>query len=177
MAIFAGLGAIVPIMAALMMDPAKILMRQNMLLGAAALLGIGAGPLLGISSLPAILMALGGTGAIFAGFSLAALKAPSGTYLKFGGLMMGALLVLVLAGLLSWVGPMLGLPAALLAGMHSFNVYGGLLIMSLFVAYDTQSMIDRAASGETDHVSDAVNVFLDVWNIFIRLLMSTSMLC
>jgi FtsH-binding integral membrane protein len=173
LAMVMGLGALAPLLGALMMNPAKVLLRQNLLIGAAAMMGIGAGPLLGAVGMPAILMALGGTGAIFAGFSLAALKAPSGSYLKFGGVMMGGVLVILAAALLSMFGGALGIPASILAGLSSLNLYGGLLLMSLFVAYDTQSMIDRAASGDSDHVSDAVNMFIDVWGIFIRLLAST----
>jgi FtsH-binding integral membrane protein len=51
------------------------------------------------------------------------------------------------------------------------NLYLGLGLFSVFVAYDTQRMIDKAAQGEEDHVSDALNMFLNLFNIFIRLLM------
>jgi FtsH-binding integral membrane protein len=173
LAMAAGLGALVPLLGVIFTDPSKVLLRQNLLLGAAAMMGIGIGPMLGVVGMPAILMALGGTGAIFAGFSLAALKAPSGSYLKFGGVMLGGLLVILAAALLSAFGGALGIPAGVLAGLHSLNLYGGLLLMSLFVAYDTQSMIDRASQGNIDHVSDALNMFVDVWGIFVRLLAST----
>lgn len=169
-AMASGFGALVPLIWALVADRSKVLLRQNLLLGAAALMGVGAAPLMGVAGLPAFLMALGGTGAIFAGFSLAALKAPSGSYLKFGGLLTAGALVILVAALLSMFGGALGIPAGVLAGLYNINLYGGLLILSLFIAYDTQSMIDRAAAGETDHVTDAINMFINVWGIFIRLL-------
>ena len=173
LAMASGLLALAPLFGALLMDRSKVLMRQNLLLGAAVMMGVGIGPILGVVSLPTILLALGGTGAIFAGFSLAALKAPSGTYLKFGGMMMGGALVILLSILVTMFGGLIGIPASIIAAASSINLYGGLLLLSLFVAYDTQAMIDRAAAGETDHVSDAVNMFIDVWGIFVRLLAST----
>lgn len=172
-AMFASIGAIVPLIATIFMSREKVLLRQNMFLGAAALMGVGLGPILGAVALPSILLALGGTGAIMAGFSLAALKAPSGSYLKFGGILMGLVFALLGAGLLALVGPMIGVPASILAGLQSFSLYGGLAIFSAFIAYDTQQMIDRAAAGDTDHVSDALNLFIDVWGVFVRLLYST----
>lgn len=170
LAMLSSLGALGTMIYTIFADRSKVLLRQNLLLGTAALIGMGAAPLLGIASIPSILMALGGTGAIFAGFSLAALKAPSGTYLKFGGMMTGAVLVLLAATLVYMLGPLIGLSAAMMSGLYNLNIYGGLVLMSLFVAFDTQQMIDRAASGDTDHVSDALNMFIDIWGIFIRLL-------
>lgn len=172
-ALACGLGALVPMLGTFFMSKEKVLLRQNLFLAAAALMGIGAGPLFAAVSISTILLALGGTGAIFAGFTLAALKAPSASYVKFGGVALGAIIVLCLAGLLSVFGGALGIPASALAALSSFNLYGGLAIFSLFIAFDTQLMIDRAAAGETDHVSDALSLFIDVWGIFIRLLRST----
>lgn len=172
-AMFASIGAIVPLIATIMLNPAKVMLRQNLFLGAAALMGVGLGPILSAVALPTILLALGGTGAIMAGFSLAALKAPSASYLKATGVMTGLIFALLGAMILGLLGPMIGIPASILAGLKSFSLYGGLAIFSAFIAYDTQQMIDRAASGDTDHVSDALNLFIDVWGVFVRLLYST----
>lgn len=167
------LGSIVPMLATIFMSREKVVMRQNLFLGAAAMMGIGLGPILAAAAMPTILLALGGTGAIMAGFSLAALKAPSSSYLKFRGLMLGAIFALLGAALLGLVGPALGVPASILAGLKSFSLYGGLAIFGAFIAFDTQQMIDRAAAGDTDHVSDALNLFIDIWGVFVRLLAST----
>jgi len=69
-------------------------------------------PLLAVVSPATIVMALAGTAAIFAGFSLAALRAKNKTFLMMGGVLFGGLLICVLAGLVSVFGPMIGIPAA-----------------------------------------------------------------
>jgi FtsH-binding integral membrane protein len=52
---------------------------------------------------------------------------------------------------------------------HSLILYGGLALFSMFIAVDTQAMIERARCGAGDHVQDAVQMFLNVINIFVRI--------
>ncbi|EQC40481.1 hypothetical protein SDRG_02373 [Saprolegnia diclina VS20] len=50
------------------------------------------------------------------------------------------------------------------------SLYAGLLLFSLFIIVDTQLMIERAICGEDDFVWHALDLFLDVINIFVRIL-------
>ncbi len=50
-------------------------------------------------------------------------------------------------------------------------LYGGLVLFSLFVAVDTQVIIERALRGDSDSVHSALDLFLDALNIFIRIML------
>lgn len=166
----AGIAALGTVLGLVFMKNASIVTRQNLLLGTGALLGLSVAPMAMIS-LPTTFMALAGTGAIFSGFTLAALKAKNGTFLKMGGLLMGGLLIVLLAGFGSILLPMFGFAnAAVIAALTNVNLYLGLGLFSIFVAFDTQNMIENARHGNHDHVSDALGLFLDAFNIFVRLL-------
>nr|CCC95200.1 unnamed protein product [Trypanosoma congolense IL3000] len=52
---------------------------------------------------------------------------------------------------------------------HSIILYGGLALFSLMVSVDTQAMIERARCGAGDVVQDAMQMFLNVVNIFVRI--------
>jgi uncharacterized membrane protein len=68
----------------------------------------------------------------------------------------------------------------------NISTFGGLGLFSLFLAYDTQAMIQRAQLGQADVIDDSINIFLgmnvcrccfvhlqllfsDLYNIFIRM--------
>jgi FtsH-binding integral membrane protein len=53
-------------------------------------------------------------------------------------------------------------------------LYGGLVIFSLFVAVDTQVIIERALRGDSDSVHSALDLFLDALNIFVRIMIILS---
>lgn len=168
-----GIGSLVPMIGLMFVNKENIMLRQNLLFVGAAMMGIGIAPILSIVSLPTLMLALGGTAAIFAGFSLAALRSKSTSFLKFGGVLYGSIFVLIASQLLLMFGPALGISASVLAPLHSLYLYGGLGLFSILIAYDTQNMIARAAAGETDHISDALSIFLDIFGVFRHLLMST----
>lgn len=148
----------------------KVFLRQNLLWGTGVLLGLSMAPLVSVSALSTLIMAATGTTAIFAGFSLAALKAKSTTFLQLGGIMFAALLGLLGISLVTLVGPFFGMSAAFAATLHSVNLYFGLGLFSLYIAYDTQRMIANASMGNTDHVTDALSMFLNIYQVFVRLL-------
>jgi FtsH-binding integral membrane protein len=75
------------------------MLRQNLLFGFGFLEGLAIAPMLALASPATITLALAGTGAIFAGFSLAALRAKSRTFLALGGPLMGGVLLLVRASI------------------------------------------------------------------------------
>lgn len=101
------------------------------------------------------------TGAIFVGFSAAAFLSPRASLIKFQGPMFGMLLGMVAISFLNMFYPT--------AFAHSLILYGGLALFSAFIAVDTQAMIERARCGYGNHVQDAVQMFMNVLNIFIRI--------
>jgi len=114
-----------------------------------------------------VLLAAVGTVAVFAAFTAVALYAPRGrNTLLLGGILgsgLSALLVLSLANL--FIGSSTLLTAQL---------WAGLVLFSGFVAFDTQLIIMRAESGFRDEISAAIDLFIDVVAIFVRLLIILS---
>jgi len=134
-------------------------------------MGIGIAPLVAASAPGVVFAAALGTSAIFGGFTLAALKARRKQMLMLGGVLMGGLLVVFCCGLAGLILPLLGVTnPAILGALYNINLYLGLGVFSLFIAYDTQNMIEMYKAGNDDHVSPALNLFLNIINIFIRLL-------
>jgi len=128
-------------------------------------------PLVAASAPGVVFAAALGTSAIFGGFSLAALKAKRSTFLKFGGPLLGGLFMLVGCSIASLLLPLVGVTSpAILGALFNVNLYGGLILFSIFISYDTQRMIEDYRAGNRDHVSPALNMFLNIINIFIRLL-------
>jgi FtsH-binding integral membrane protein len=73
----------------------RVGLRQGLLYGTGLLMGASIAPLLSVVSPGTIVMAFAGTAAIFAGFSVAALRAKSDTFIKLGGPLLGGLFLLV----------------------------------------------------------------------------------
>jgi hypothetical protein len=57
----------------------------------------------------------------------------------------------------------------LTAGLRSVNMFGGLAVMSGFLAFDSARLRQQAGRPDFDPVGHATEIMLDVWNIFIRL--------
>lgn len=167
---FYSIGAIIPIMAVSFSSPSAGPWRMAALQTSAVMMGLGMAPFIGMIAAvnPAIVAtALGGTGAIFGGFTLMALKARRRSALMLGGPLLGGMLGIMVLQLAPFVFDMS--PGALKA-LHSVYTYGGLGLFSLFIAYDTQRMIENARAGQKDVVGDALNMFLNLRGVFVMLL-------
>lgn len=101
------------------------------------------------------------TAAVFGGFSAAAYLSPRASLVAWQGPLFGALIGLVAISLLN-----IFFPSTI---AHSLILYGGLALFSAMVAVDTQAMIERARCGAGDYVQDAMQMFLNVINIFVRI--------
>lgn len=148
--------------------PAKYhLARLSMLYGFGALEGLVLAPLVGATAAvapSAVAGALIGTGAVFTGFTAIALLAKSRSLLTIGGPLFGSLLGLIVLQIAGFFIPSLA-PIA-----HSVSLYGGLGLFSLYISYDTQRMIENARYGQADYVNDSLALFINLVNVFVRLL-------
>eukprot|EP00758_Cryptobia_borreli_P013776 Tbor_TRINITY_DN5866_c1_g1::TRINITY_DN5866_c1_g1_i1::g.7270::m.7270 len=142
--------------------PANPNARVALLLSFAVLEGMALGPLVKATAYSGVLgTALVLTGAVFLGFSASAFLAPRASMLALQGPLLGMLMGMVAISLLNIIYPT--------AFAHSIILYGGLALFSVLVAVDTQAMIERARCGGSDPALDAMGMFLNVINIFVRI--------
>nr|XP_056705756.1 growth hormone-inducible transmembrane protein [Euleptes europaea] len=120
---------------------------------------------------PLIIRAAWYTAGIVGGLSTVAMCAPSEKFLNMGA-PLGVGFGLVLA---SSLGSMFFPPTSIFgAGLHSVAVYGGLVLFSLFLLYDTQKVIKRAETQplygvqKYDPINSCMGIYMDTLNIFIR---------
>ncbi|XP_074519316.1 growth hormone-inducible transmembrane protein isoform X2 [Halichoeres trimaculatus] len=122
---------------------------------------------------PLIMRAALTTAGIVGGLSFTAMCAPSEKFLTMGA-PLGVLFGVVFA---SSIGSML-LPSTSVfaSGLYSISVYGGLLLFSFFLLYDTQKVIKRAETHPTygvqkyDPINACMGIYVDTLNIFVRLM-------
>ncbi|KAJ9577860.1 hypothetical protein L9F63_025276, partial [Diploptera punctata] len=130
---------------------------------------MGMGPLLEtvIDFEPSIVMtALIGTIVVFGSFSLCAMFAERGQFLYLGGTLMSLLSTMLILSL-----------ANILFGsylLYQVHLYLGLLLMSGFVLYDTQLIIEKRRSGDKDFITHSIDLFIDFVGIFRRLVIILS---
>ncbi|XP_074089124.1 growth hormone-inducible transmembrane protein [Macrotis lagotis] len=120
---------------------------------------------------PLILRALWYTAGIVGGLSTVAMCAPSEKFLNMGaplGVGLGVVFV-------SSLGSMFLPPTtALGAGLYSVAMYGGLVLFSMFLLYDTQKVIKRAeimpmyGTERYDPINSMMGIYMDTLNIFMR---------
>ena len=125
------------------------------------LLGLGLGPMLSyyLAVNPSIVVvAMGGTGAIFLGLSGYALTTRK-DFSFLGGFIFVGILVMLGAALLNIF---LGIPAVALAISA-----GVIMLMSGFILYQTSALIH---GGETNYISATAGLFISILNIFTSLL-------
>ncbi len=129
--------------------------------GVTGLLGFGLGPMISyyLSVNPSIVMvAMGGTGAIFLGLSGYALTTRK-DFSFLGGFLFVGLLVAIGAMFLNLF---LGIPALALAVSAAV-----IMIMSGLILYQTSALIN---GGETNYIAATAGLFLSILNIFTSLL-------
>lgn len=112
------------------------------------------------------------TAGIVGGLSTIAVCAPSEKFLTMGApLAMG--LGVVFAS--SLAGMFLPPTTVIGAGLASISLYGGLLLFSGFLLYDTQKIVKRAENTplyggyQFDPINNAISIYMDTLNIFIRI--------
>lgn len=111
-----------------------------------------------------ITTALVSTLGIFVSFSLAALYSDKRQTMYLGGLLSSGLSILFALSLFSLI---FGIRSEIL---FNINLYAGLAIFMGYIVYDTQIIILKAEQGEKDHYLHALTLFIDLVQIFVRIL-------
>jgi len=112
------------------------------------------------------------TAGIVGGLSTVAVCAPSDKFLYMGGPLAIGLGVVFASSLASLF---LAPTTALGAGLYSLSLYGGLILFSGFLLYDTQRIVHKAenhpyyGAQPFDPVNNAISIYMDTLNIFIRI--------
>lgn len=129
---------------------------------------------------PLIMRAFLYTAGVVGGLSTVAMCAPSEKFLNMAGPLSIGLGVVLVSSLGS-----IFLPPHTVAGasLYSVAVYGGLVIFSLLLLYDTQKIIHQAKTHPKYHdssvrpydpINGAMSIYLDALNIFINIFMTLS---
>lgn len=157
------------LMLALLLTPhsrENIGLRVGYFSGFAFFTGLGLGPLLTFATDldPTIVpTAFFLTGVIFVSFTMNALLTNKRAYLYMGSTLMSLLLVLFGAGFLNLF---IRSPA-----LFSLQLYLGLGLFCAFILFDTQLMIEKRRRGDEDFIWHALDLFLDLIQVFRHLVM------
>jgi FtsH-binding integral membrane protein len=112
---------------------------------------------------PSLVLAAATTSvALFAGFSFAAFRAERRSFLYLGGICFTTLNWMMLASFIN-----IFFKSQIL---WNFQLYGGLMVFSAFVVFDTQLMIEKFAAGDRDFIQHSLELFLDLVSLFVRIL-------
>lgn len=107
------------------------------------------------------------TAGIVGGLSTIAATAPSEKFLSMGGPLavgLGLVFASSVAGMFLPPTTRLGL------GLYSISLYGGLVLFSMFLLYDTQKIVHQAERAPYyDPINNSIHIYLDILNIFIRM--------
>lgn len=123
---------------------------------------------------PLLVRAAWYTAGVVGGLSTVAVCAPSEKFLNMGGVLGAGLGVVFMASIGSAFFPP---TTALGSGLYSLSIYGGLVLFSLFLLYDTQKIIKMAETHPTyserrfDPVNASISIYMDTINIFMRIAM------
>jgi FtsH-binding integral membrane protein len=108
------------------------------------------------------LKAFVGTSCVFACFSLAAIFSSRRSMFYLGAILSTAITTLTWVSFLYVFFPT--------AASYNFLLYGGLLVFSGYVVFDTQLIIAKAQQGDFDAIRGAFELFVDFVAIFVRLM-------
>lgn len=111
------------------------------------------------------------TAGIAGGLSTLAMCAPSDKFLNMGAPLAMGLGVVFMSSIGSFFLPP---TTAIGASLYSISLYGGLILFSMFLLYDTQKTVDRAERHPPyslqpfDPINNCLHIYMDTINIFIR---------
>ncbi|CEO96227.1 unnamed protein product (mitochondrion) [Plasmodiophora brassicae] len=157
----------VVMMALTFMQPSKSneAIRFGMLMTFGFLDGCVLAPLIGLSIRldPSVLVtALLSTTLVFMCFSISALTSSRRSLLYLGGILSSTVSFMLLASLLNVFFRSTFVPW--------MQIYLGLVVFCGFIMFDTQLMIEQILSGNDNYITMALNLFVDLVAVFVRIL-------
>lgn len=109
-----------------------------------------------------IVTAFLGTVVVFACFAAAAVVAKRRSYLYLGGMLGSAVMLMMVLSLANLFFRS--------TSIYLLQLYGGLVVFSGYVVFDTQMILEKAERGNYDVIGHAAMLFIDFVAIFVRLL-------
>lgn len=109
-----------------------------------------------------VLQAVLYTASAFTSFSLISLCSKRRSFLFIGGIIVSLIQGMVLYRVFGW-----------LFGWKTYNLtylMFGLFVGCLYIIYDTQLIVERAELGDKDVISHTMILFVDLFDLFIRIL-------
>jgi len=167
-----GLAAMIPLMGIMYtsnrtMSPA---LRAGLFAAFTGLSGVSIAPMMWmmLKVSPAIVpQALLITTGLFGAMTALSLMAKPGSMLRLGVPLGGGMLILMACGI---GGMFVPVTSAWYPLLHNIYLYGGLTLFTLYIAYDTQNMIDEYEMGVDDHIKHATDLFIDFKVVFTRVM-------
>ena len=161
--VFGGLGMLMWIN----MDTRKdeVQRRVGMLCGFGFFEGLSVAPLIQMAAYvdPSLVVtAFLGTVVVFACFSGSAMISKRRSYLYLGGMLGSAVTLMMVLSLANIFFRSVN--------VYLIQLYGGLLVFSGYVIFDTQVILEKAEHGSKDVVGHAATLFVDFVAIFVRIL-------
>lgn len=137
----------------------------------AALVGAFVAPITLLGG-PIVLKAAWYTAGIVGGLSIIAATAPSEKFLSMGGPLAVGLGAVFAASIGSAFLP----PTTKLGlSLYSISIYGGLVLFSMFLLYDTQRIVKHSEQNQQyDPVNESISIYMNTINIFMRMAMILS---
>jgi len=107
---------------------------------------------------------------VFGGASAMAYALPKDSALGYGKVLGGSLLGLIAMQLVGLGSYYFTGSTALSNLLFTIDTYAGIVLFIGFIGYDTHVAIKQYESGNADHLAVSVQLFLDLWNLLIRIL-------
>jgi len=149
-------------------DPHTLYQRYGCLAAFSFCSGAALGPITNLALIlnpGVILSAFLSTCAVFTCFTVSALITQRRTYMFLGGYLASAVMAFMVLRLSAWLTGSLNSTA-----VFNLELYGGLLMFSAYILYDTQLIVEKAHAGDFDHVRHALDLLVDVLAVFVRIL-------
>jgi len=106
------------------------------------------------------------TTVVFACFSIGAMTADTKTRIYFYSIVSATATGLLFVTLFSLFTP--------IKGLHSVILFASMIVWCGYIVYDTEVMLVRLALGRQDFVDDALKLFIDFVQLFVRILIALS---
>jgi FtsH-binding integral membrane protein len=138
-----------------------------------AALGLSTSPIFAfaLATNPGIITsAFGLTMGIFGGASLMAYRMPAHKVLSYGRIFFGSLMGLIGIQVVGLLGMAIVGPNPFSMMLFKAQTYLGVALFTALIGYDTHVAMAEYRNGFADHLRSSVQLVLDFWNLFVRIM-------